>query len=317
MHSHHRFGTSLEYNDLNTNKANTYVDISTDENDLNTNKANTYVDISTDENDLNTNKANTYVDISTDENNQNLKKARRTAEAAKNLSSNLPPAADTQPYLQQKGELEAEETRIHELEARERMYELDGEDAVYEMQDGDLRQEISTENPRPGMPSLKLRYERVKALSWPTGATTVKSSCDHDVRIELPSVYNPPESDDICDRCGAPSTWADEWTKNLSWKDSLRLYITTFLASPRMWPVGYIIASPYSPLHVERQIPARNWRDSFEDLLALESGGQMIRPDSRKKEAEAAARFKVQSLYNTVSAVNKQLERDDKYMKLL
>ena len=39
------------------------------------------------------------------------------------------------------------------------MYELDGEDAVYEMQDGDLRQEISTENPRPGMPSLKLRYD--------------------------------------------------------------------------------------------------------------------------------------------------------------
>ena len=43
----------------------------------------------------------------------------------------------------------------------------------------------------------------------------------------------------------------------------------------------------------------------------------MIRPDSRKKEAEAAARFKVQSLHDSVSAVNKQLERDDKYMKLL
>ena len=43
------------------------------------------------------------------------------------------PHEDQQPYLQQKAELEAEETRKHELEARERRYEMGVEGERYEL----------------------------------------------------------------------------------------------------------------------------------------------------------------------------------------
>ena len=43
------------------------------------------------------------------------------------------PHEDTQPYLQQKAELEAEEKRKHELEARERRYEMGIEGERYEL----------------------------------------------------------------------------------------------------------------------------------------------------------------------------------------
>ena len=44
------------------------------------------------------------------------------------------PQEDSQPYLQQKAELEAEEKRKHELEARERTYEIGSEGRRYELQ---------------------------------------------------------------------------------------------------------------------------------------------------------------------------------------
>ena len=44
---------------------------------------------------------------------------------------------DRQPYLQQKAELEAEEKRKHELEARERRYEMDNEGERYELPVGE------------------------------------------------------------------------------------------------------------------------------------------------------------------------------------
>ncbi len=43
---------------------------------------------------------------------------------------------DSQPYLQQKPELEAEEQQIHELEARQKIYELDGETGIIEIPAG-------------------------------------------------------------------------------------------------------------------------------------------------------------------------------------
>ena len=56
---------------------------------------------------------------------------------------------DSQPYLQQKAELEAEEKRKHELEAEERRYELDGERMIHEMSDESSH----------GLPSSYLRQE--------------------------------------------------------------------------------------------------------------------------------------------------------------
>ncbi|KAL8783207.1 MAG: hypothetical protein Q9195_009455 [Heterodermia aff. obscurata] len=56
-----------------------------------------------------------------------------------------------------------------------------------------------------------------------------------------------------------------------------------------MWPIGYIIESAYSPLHLERETSDRNWRDAFEDLLALDAGRDMIHPANRKAEDDKAA----------------------------
>ena len=84
-----------------------------------------------------------------------------------------------------------------------------------------------------------------------------------------------------------------------------------------MWPIGYLVVSPYSPFHLERQMPDRNWRDPFEDLIALESGGQMVSTESRKKEAEVAARLHYEHIYRKVSMINEQLHWDAKYMSLV
>lgn len=122
--------------------------------------------------------------------------------------------------------------------------------------------------------------------------------------------------DTACDKCGAPASWAD--TSNLSWDQSLRHHLATFHMSPRMWPIGYILQSPYSPFWLEKEMPShKSWRDAFEDLLALESGGQMISLESRKQEAKAAQHIRHSGIHHDVSLVNDQLKRDAKLLSLL
>ncbi len=65
----------------------------------------------------------------------------------------------SQPYLQQKAELEAEERRKFELEAREKRYELDADDIVHEAEGYNNRHEISTERMTPMILSLLTRQE--------------------------------------------------------------------------------------------------------------------------------------------------------------
>ncbi|KAL9635474.1 MAG: hypothetical protein Q9164_003432 [Protoblastenia rupestris] len=48
------------------------------------------------------------------------------------------------------------------------------------------------------------------------------------------------------------------------------------------------MASPYSPLQLEVEMKQRNWRDRFEDLIALESGVDMINMADRAREAKVA-----------------------------
>ena len=84
-----------------------------------------------------------------------------------------------------------------------------------------------------------------------------------------------------------------------------------------MWPVGYIIGSSYSPLQLEVEIPGRNWRDAFEDLISLETGGQIISNESREKEAEVTVRLFRQDGSDAISQVNEKLERQSKQMSLL
>lgn len=83
-----------------------------------------------------------------------------------------------------------------------------------------------------------------------------------------------------------------------------------------MWPIGYILGGPYSPLYVEQEMPTKNWRDAFEDLLALDSGGQMIDLDVRDQEALTAKRLWTQKIHRNVSLYNKQLKQDGKQLNL-
>ena len=118
------------------------------------------------------------------------------------------------------------------------------------------------------------------------------------------------QDDAACDKCGAPA--------NLSWKQSLDYHLNNYFKSPRMWPIGYILESPYSLFRLEIDMPNhKNWRDAFEDLLALESGGQMINLESRKKEAEFAKRIWYDGISRQVSLVNDKLKSDAKYLALL
>ena len=134
----------------------------------------------------------------------------------------------------------------------------------------------------------------------------------------MASAYGDNQDEPACDNCGAPASWADKSPSNLTWNESLSHHLNTYLLSPRMWPIGYILRSAYSPLQVEREMPDRvSWRDAFEDLLALESGGQMISLESRNKESKVAKRLWHDSLSRDVSVANDQLQLDAKSLGLL
>ena len=107
------------------------------------------------------------------------------------------------------------------------------------------------------------------------------------------------------------------WTKDLSWDDGTIALRATYFASPRMWPLGYILGSEYSPLLLEQQMPNLNWRDSFEDLLALESGNKMISAVSRQNEAITAFRVRSESVHNHIQQVNQRLQDYQDYNGLL
>lgn len=79
-----------------------------------------------------------------------------------------------------------------------------------------------------------------------------------------------------CESCKRPDA------SNMTWQDGVKHFFSNFLASPRMGPIGYILNSPYSPLRLERQIPYKDWRDPFEDLLAIDAGRGMISKEDRK-----------------------------------
>ncbi|KAL8693624.1 MAG: hypothetical protein Q9218_001582 [Villophora microphyllina] len=89
-----------------------------------------------------------------------------------------------------------------------------------------------------------------------------------------------------------------------------------------MWPIGYILDSPYSPLRLERdsESPNVHWRDAFEDLLALQSGRPMVREASRKAENLFAARRRFEDTSYFIAMTNTQLHNGniirERYKKL-
>ena len=77
-----------------------------------------------------------------------------------------------------------------------------------------------------------------------------------------------------------------------------------------MGPIGYILGSPYSPLHLERDIPTKNWRDAFEDLLAMDLGGGMISDISRREEDAYAAKKRYDHTCEYISILNQLLQQN-------
>lgn len=105
-------------------------------------------------------------------------------------------------------------------------------------------------------------------------------------------------------------------TTSFSWLQGLQNLFASYFAAPESCPVEYILGVPYSPLHLERQMPKKHWRDAFEDLLALETGGAMTGLESRKKETEAAAKLRLERGAQQITRINHFIKRDVSSFKL-
>ncbi|KAL8840955.1 MAG: hypothetical protein Q9176_003527 [Flavoplaca citrina] len=101
----------------------------------------------------------------------------------------------------------------------------------------------------------------------------------------------------------------------MTWTDGVKNFFSIINATPRMGPLGYILGSAYSPLAVEKEMPHRNWRDAFEDLLALDTGGNMIPDAHRKAEDDYAAKERYDYTSETISMCNTLLREWEKIDK--
>ena len=108
----------------------------------------------------------------------------------------------------------------------------------------------------------------------------------------------------LCDKCKEPVLEPSRSTENVSINDRIHQALKGWLLSPQMWPAGYLIGSSYSPFRLEQQLPYRNWRNAFEDLLALESGGEMISQKSREQEKVVAANLNWERANSCIQKLN-------------
>lgn len=122
----------------------------------------------------------------------------------------------------------------------------------------------------------------------------------------------------LCDKCkkSVLNPSQNERTDDVDFSDSIQRALKDWLLSPNMWPVGYIIASPYSPFRIEKELPERDWRDAFEDLLALESGNNMISHESRKQESAIAAKVRWERANHIIEKMNQLNGRDASVLNL-
>ncbi|MCJ1456375.1 hypothetical protein MMC28_006736 [Mycoblastus sanguinarius] len=88
-----------------------------------------------------------------------LRRRRKRSQSAEREKTSTDSPKESQPYLQQKPELDAEEVRKHELEARERRYELDGPDGRHEVSGADKCHKTWAEDTRRELLSLQFMHE--------------------------------------------------------------------------------------------------------------------------------------------------------------
>ena len=133
-------------------------------------------------------------------------------------------------------------------------------------------------------------------------------------RVEKPVSVD--ASNVLCDKCKEPVVKPNDCTTPFSWLQGLQNFFASYFAAPESWPVGHILGSLYSPLHLERQMPKKHRRDAFEDLLALETGGAMISLESRKKETEAAVELRLERGALQITRINDFVKRGVSSFKL-
>ena len=133
---------------------------------------------------------------------------------------------------------------------------------------------------------------------------TVAASMASSSGPEQPSARDPGSV--LCDKCNKPVLDPSQNTEDVSFSHRIEQAVKDWLLGPKMWPVGYLIGSPYSPFRVEQQqLPKRDWRNAFEDLLALESGGDMISHESRSHEMAVAAKVRWERASDLIEKINK------------
>lgn len=120
----------------------------------------------------------------------------------------------------------------------------------------------------------------------------------------------------LCDKCKKSVLEPSQNSADVSYHDRIQQAMKDWLLSPQMWPIGYIVGSPYSPFRVEQELPQRDWRNAFEDLLALESGGEMISEKSREEEKVVAASIGWERASDCIQKLNKLNTRDSQTFTL-
>ena len=114
----------------------------------------------------------------------------------------------------------------------------------------------------------------------------------------------------LCDKCKKSVLEPSQSAENIPLDDRIRQIGGEWRLSPKLWPMGYLIESPYSPFHVEQELPNRNWRNAFEDLLAIQSGGQMVSAESREQERAIATKISWERASHCINILNKLNARD-------
>ena len=121
----------------------------------------------------------------------------------------------------------------------------------------------------------------------------------------------------LCDRCRESVRGLKEDITDLPWTDAAQQLVSTQLARPQYWPIGYIFNNSYSPFNLEHEMPKHHWRDAFEDLLAVESGRGLISLEDRRRETEATDQLRFERTSNIITRLNHLLRKDAADLALL
>ncbi|MCJ1240599.1 hypothetical protein MMC14_008603 [Varicellaria rhodocarpa] len=160
-----------------------------------------------------------------------------------------------------------------------------------------------------GERSLPRKSEEAEAVEIPVRRYNKDSAeIERDVSEGLRCPYRPRDQDSLAQPKGvSDSERSDSWERPLSLLFPPRTFLyedstspgSIMLSGPQSlirilgeWPVAYVVTNPYSPLHLEKQQLLKEygtkWRNAFEDLLAVQSGREMVDNSERNAQRDGA-----------------------------